>query len=529
MNKYIRKNRSQLIWAIVCIFINTLVAVALQFFKGDVLDYALAGDVGTTIKYALLLIGAILIEVGFYFLYNLLSARFVVNCTQGLKADIFNSLLNRTFIQYKEHPQGEYIARYTTQADLIKERWFSMLPMLWEIVLKVLFVSAALFLLDWRIALITIFLLTTPLYVPKLIEKRLQKAQKDYVEAVEINLAKINDWLSGFEVIKNFSIEHHIMRQFCDANDNTMDKMFKDTRLGLLSRLITTLISYLSYFIILAFSAYLVLVGEFSAGDFFVAIGMIDQLSYPLISLSGIIRQLIAVRPNCLDMAAFIASAPSTTKGKGISKLDTKICFSDVSFSYDETKPVLRNFNLVIEKGKRYLIKGPSGCGKTTLINLMLRYFNADQGNITVDGVPIENYDDTYDLMTVVRQETILFHDTLRNNLTLYREGTNTPLISLLTTLGLGKFANTNALDSMVTENGTNLSGGEKKRICLARALLRNTEVLILDEPLANLDSVTARAIETLLLSLKGRTLIIVSHQFSPDLIMGFDKVVEMG
>lgn len=228
-------------------------------------------------------------------------------------------------------------------------------------------------------------------------------------------------------------------------------------------------------------------------------------------------------------METFIEATPAKAKGSTIAKLNNEIRLSNISFSYDKTKPLLSNFNLVLEKGKRYLLKGPSGCGKTTLTNLMLRYYDPDKGQITIDGVPIANYDPTYGLITVVRQETILFHDTLRNNLTMYQKVDDPLLISLLNTLGLSKFAHSNALDMMVTENGANLSGGEKKRICLARALLRDTEVLILDEPLDNLDSATARAIETLLLNLKERTLIVVSHQFSPDLIKGFDKVVEMG
>jgi ABC-type multidrug transport system fused ATPase/permease subunit len=183
----------------------------------------------------------------------------------------------------------------------------------------------------------------------------------------------------------------------------------------------------------------------------------------------------------------------------------------------------------VIEKGKRYLLQGPSGYGKTTLINLLLRYFDPDTGQILIDGDSITNYDDTYGLMTVVRQDNVLFHDTLRNNLTMYKEADDTTLISLLNSLGLSKFANEKGLDTIVTESGTNLSGGEKKRICLGRALLRESEVLILDEPLANLDPISARAIETFLLNLGDRTMIVVSHQFSSDLLNGFDGVIEFG
>ncbi|MBR4659391.1 MAG: ATP-binding cassette domain-containing protein [Clostridia bacterium] len=123
----------------------------------------------------------------------------------------------------------------------------------------------------------------------------------------------------------------------------------------------------------------------------------------------------------------------------------------------------------------------------------------------------------------------MLFCDTLRNNLTMFGDVPDERLVELLNGLGLSKFANREALDSVIEENGANLSGGEKKRICLARALLRDTDVLILDEPLANLDEATAGKIEDLLLSIKGKLLLVVSHQFTEEKLPMFDGVLNMG
>ncbi|MBQ7145464.1 MAG: ABC transporter ATP-binding protein [Lachnospiraceae bacterium] len=528
MKKYQKQNGAYFVSALVFIFISNAFAVILQFFKGDVLDYAIAGETQTTIKYAVLLIVFILGEILFYFGYKQFSARFVVGCTKLLKRDIFESIIQRGYVDFKQLPQGEYIAKYTNEADTIKARQFQMLPLFWDILFMIIFVSIALFVLDWRIALITIGLLTTPLYIPKLIEKRLQTAQTEYLKAVETNLAKVNDWLSGFEIIKNFSIERKIISKFDEVNDLTMKKLLRDTTLGAVSQLITTLISYLSYFVVLVFATWLVLKGDFSAGNFFVAIGMIDQLSYPLISLAEIIRQLVAIRPSCRSMEAFIAEGRSKSNGRPLTALTNGISYRDVTFGYAGEKPILRHFNFDAQRDKRYLIKGPSGCGKTTAVNLLLRYFDVNDGSIEIDGVPISEYGSTYDCMTVVRQEAVLFHDSLRNNLTMYSDISDGTLIEMLDGLGLNKFANVDALEQEITENGSNLSGGEKKRICLARALLRNTDVLILDEPLANLDEATAGKIEDLLLSIKNKLLLVVSHQFTEEKTKQFDQVLVM-
>ncbi len=528
MKKYHKRNRAAFFGALICIFISHALAVVLQFFKGEVLDHAIAGELNHTIRYGALLISFIMGECLFFYLYKRCSARFVVGCTRLLKRDIFESILQRDYITYKKQQHGAYIAKLQNDAEVIRDRRFSMLPMLFDVLFTIVFVSAALFLLDWWLALITIVLLTTPLYLPKLIEKRLQNAQSAYLNAVEESLKRINDWFSGFEIIKNFSVEKQILRRFDESNDLVSEKLLKDQMLGAVSQLITTLISYVSYFIVLAFAAWLVLQGQFSAGQFFVAIGMIDQLSYPLISLAEIIRQLVAIKPACAEMARFIAEDTGALKGKTLQQMKDGVRFRDVSFSYSDAVPILKHLDLSAKFGEKVLIKGPSGCGKTTAVNLLLRYYDTSVGSITVDGIPITEYGSTYDCITVVRQEAVLFRDTLRNNLTMFRDIPDETLIEILQKLELSRFANSGALDSLIAENGANLSGGEKKRICLARALLRNTDVLILDEPLANLDDATAGKIEDLLLSIRGKLLFIVSHQFTAEKLRQFDVVLEM-
>ena len=526
MKTYEHANRRMYFAALLCTLLSSVFAVALQFFKGAVLDHALAGQFAETVRYALLLIAFILLEVGGYYLSTRFSDRYVIGCFSQLRQDLFDSILRRDYVAYKQRPQGEYIAKFTSEAETIRDRRFRMKPYLWEILFKIILVAAALFRLDWRIAILTIALLTTPLYIPKLIEGRLQKAQTDYLRAMEDNLTRVTDWLSGFEILKNFSVEDRIRTRFREANFDAMEKLGRDNRLGAVSQLITTLISYLSYYIVLVFSGWLVLRGDFSAGDFFIAIGMIDQLSWPLISLANIIRQLLSVKPVCEDMAAFLREAPEKCAASSPDALRSELRFREVSFSYDGLRPILDRFSLTVKKGEKHLLKGPSGCGKTTAVNLLLRYYDPCAGTIELDGVPIEAFSGTYGLMTVVRQEATLFRDTLRNNLTLYQPIDDGRLREVLAQVGLSRLAN--ALDEPVAEDGGNFSGGEKKRICLARALLRDTEVLLLDEPLANLDPETAQRIEDLLLSIRDRTMIVVSHQFTETKLARFDQVTNL-
>lgn len=527
MKNYHKTNLRWFLGALASAFVSNCFAVVLQFFKGSVLDEAVAGHAASAVQAAGILFGLILCESLAFLCYRLLRARYSVGCTRLLKQDIFDSILRRDYVEYKQYQQGAYISRYTNEADAIRENRFELLPLFWEIFSQIVLVSGALFVLDWRIALVTLGLLTTPLYIPKLIEKRLQRAQTEYLKALESSLSKASDWLSGFEIIKNYSIERRICSMFETANNASMEKLYRNKQVHSVAQLLSTLISYLSYFIVLCCSAWLVLEGEFSAGDFFVAIGMINQLSFPLVSLADVIRQLIAVRPACKGMEEFISAGNCAEEQHGINGFENEIRFQNVTFAYEGRPPVLRDFNLSIRKGGRYLLQGPSGCGKTTAVNLLLKYFRVNSGSITIDGKDLEEAGSPYGCMTVVRQEPVLFHDTLRNNLTMYRDIPDQELVKVLTELGLERFAETCALDMLITEDGANLSGGEKKRICLGRALLRNTEIVIFDEPLANLDQATVSRVENLLLSIPDKTVLIVSHQFSPEKLGAFHQVVD--
>ena len=160
MKIYEYANRRSYRAALLCTLLSSVCAVALQFFKGAVLDHALAGQMEQTLCYALLLIGFILLAVGGYYLFLRFSDRYAIGCISALRRDIFDSILDRDYVSYRAHTQGEYIAKYMTEAETIRDRRFRMKPMLWEILFKVFLVAFALFRLDWRVAVITIGLLT---------------------------------------------------------------------------------------------------------------------------------------------------------------------------------------------------------------------------------------------------------------------------------------------------------------------------------------------------------------------------------
>lgn len=501
MKNYVKEYWKTLAMAIIFAAISAIFAVGVQFIKGNVLDYAIARNTQYTFRYGLMLCMFIFIEIESYYLFDIKRFAFTVDTMKFLRKDYFMSLLKKSYPYFIKKNQGDYVAQYTDQMEKVQTMYFATIPLLFEVLIKVLIVSIALFRLDYRIAIITLLLLTTPLYVPKLLEKKLQLLQKENVECFENHVSRIVDWLSGFEVIKNYSIEKKILDKFNVSNDEVRERNYSMRKMSALARTITTILSYISHFIILISAAYLVLKGDFTAGQFFVAVGMVDQLSYPIISISTFIQDLVSIQPVCRGLEEFINYEEKNEKGICLNNSDiSNIVFDSVTFGYVEEQPILKNLNLEFKNNGKYLIQGESGSGKTTAINLIMGYFPPNSGQVTIADHNVIEIDNLSDFITIMRQDTLFFEDTLRNNITMYQQYPEEKILEALCMVGLSKYANKQSLDSMMLEGGINFSGGEKRRIALARSILRETPILILDEPLANLDDINADLIEDLIL-----------------------------
>jgi ATP-binding cassette subfamily C protein len=209
--------------------------------------------------------------------------------------------------------------------------------------------------------------------------------------------------------------------------------------------------------------------------------------------------------------------------------LKQTIAFQDVSFSYDDM-PVLEDVNFSLQKGQKYLVIGPSGGGKSTVLRLLRKYLNPSQGFITVDDAILKDIikTDYFSKIAHIEQNVFLFEDTLRNNLTLFKDYSDEHIHQAIARAGLKEFVSSNpeGLEYMLYDNGKNVSGGEKSRIAIARGLLNNAEIMLLDEAFASLDYDRVKDIETTLLNLEDITLINVSHVIVPENKARYDAIL---
>lgn len=528
MKKYIIRRKNEIFLIVTFSLIASFFGVVVQFLKGRILDIAIYGNSENMLFMIVILLTAILSEMILFYMYDCYSAKYSIGIGEELRNNFFDSLFCLRVMGFKSRKESEYVAEYTNRIDTINSYYFSIIPLLIEIVGKILIVSISLFILDYRIAILTLFLLTTPLYVPKIIEKRLKTSQQKKIEMFEKHLTKVVEWLSGFELITMFSIFGVIKDYYQQSLEEVSSSAFTAKKLSALSRLLSGLLSYLSHFIILTVAAILVSKKQFTAGEFFIAVGMIDQLSYPIISLSMYLKEIISTKSIAEDFVKGIENR-NVIEGQ-CERFDlidrvTNVDFKDVSFSYNESK-LIENFSLSVKAGEKCLIMGESGSGKSTLMDMLMGYYSPTKGEVLINGSDVSKVRNINQYISIMRQEAFLFEDSLRNNLTMFRDILDEELISVLKKVKLDKFADKESLDMCISLNGENLSGGEKKRVALARVLLSDTPIIILDEPLANVDTETVNRIEDAIVEFQGKTIFVVSHFFSKEKRYIFDREV---
>ena len=524
MKNYILKHKKELIKLILFIILASISAVFIQFFRGYVLDSAInkSRDI---IYYGITMFLLIVLEILFTYLFFTASNKLTSVYIEDLRSDIFRSILSKNYKDFYANDKGNYISKLINEVTLIDEKFFSNLCTFLQVSIKALLVLISIFLLNWKLSIIAIFLMTLPLYIPKLIQNKIKNLNSKYVNSINNLTSLLNDYLSGYEIIHNYSLTQIFIKKFIDKNYNTQYDFYKMRKISSLSRTLSMILSYFSFFIVVIFSTYLVFKGEFTAGEFFAAIGLVDQLSWPIISISINIQNFIAAKPVINSILPYINTINANTKNSNTDKI-SNIVFDNVCFSYNE-KQLIKNFNAEFKENKKYLIKGESGSGKTTLINLLLGFEKLDSGNIFINGKVCET-EDILGKISIVRQETFLFNDTIRNNISLHEDIEDENILKILNTVNLTKFSSVEDLDTIIENSGINLSGGEKRRIMLAKALIRKKDVLILDEPLANLDKNNAHLIEDLILKINDVTLIVISHTFSEEKLKEFDEIYSL-
>lgn len=383
-------------------------------------------------------------------------------------------------------------------------------------------------------------LIILPIYVIIFhkLSPRLRHASKDIQRHVAIMSGNIQERLSGISVIQSFAAEEHEHGQFTEDNETYIRKMLKRRNIHLYLSSTSITINHLSNGIILAVGGCLALSGKLSPGDVLAFILYVAQVYAPLGRLSEVnvqIQQALGSLERVFDIFRItpeiknLPNAVKQIKGNG------RLSFENVGFCYEKGRPILHEINLDIASGTKVAVIGPSGAGKTTLAALVPRLYDVAGGRIVIGSVDIRKVDLTAlrQAIGIVQQEPFLFSTTIRENI-LYgrRNATMDEIINATEAAHAHDFIKnlTKGYESVLGERGVNLSMGQRQRICLARTILKDPKILILDEATSSLDSESENLIHQALEGLmKNRTSLIIAHRLSTIINADFVIVLNEG
>lgn len=284
------------------------------------------------------------------------------------------------------------------------------------------------------------------------------------------------------------------------------------------------------FFVPLGLGTYLVLKGRFTTGGMLTAVQLMNYIVNPILNFSVIINKIKGIKPINKKLEKIICENNHVDTGTIKNNFNKSIELKGVSFSYNDEREILKDIDLIINKGEKIAIVGKSGSGKSTLLRLILRYYDNYDGKILIDGADSKDIklSSIYEMMSIIQQNVFMFDDSIESNIALYGDYSDDKIDRAINYSGLNELVKSlpNGKNTSVGENGSNLSGGEKQRISIARALIKNTPIILLDEATASLDAETSFEIENSLLDIEGLTCIVITHKLNPELLKKYNRII---
>ncbi len=543
---YIADNKRYLILLIISAILANVFMLAAPYLSGRAIDFIRGtGDVDfkmvlkfTGILFSVYLLNA-LFTWGMTVFTNVLSNRTI----EKMRSDAFMSISRLPLKFFDSHSHGDVISRLTNDIDAVSEGLLQGITQFFSGLVTVIGSLVIMFMLNWRITLCIIVITIICIFVSKAIATNSGKMFRMQAQTVgELN-GYVSETLGNLKVVKALGYEDRSSEKFVEINSRLYDCGQKAQFYSSLVNPTTRYINNLAYISVGVFGGLAAVMGHLSVGIISSFLIYATQFARPINDMTSVLTQLQSAQAAAARIFALNDMQPeeSDENRPDLEVRNGEVEFKDVDFSYDKNRELIKNLNITAKKGQRVAIVGPTGAGKTTIVNLLMNFYGVDNGAIIVDGQNIDSVtrDSLRRNFGMVLQDTWLFTGTVRENIAYGKENaTDEEIIAAAKAASADSFIRRlpDGYDTMITEDGGNLSGGQKQLLTIARAMLSNPRMLILDEATSNVDTMTEQRIQRAFLKMmEGRTSFIIAHRLSTireaDLILVMDagRIVEQG
>lgn len=524
-------NRARFVAALALTALDMPAALVGSWLIGEIIDVISAGDLARL--QSIFAFSAVFVVLAFAVttaMYRV-KCEFIRRALTQYKSLAFSRLSEKSIRAFSRENTGSYLSLLTNDVASVEEGYLKRGFLL--VYYALLFVGTLVMMLLYSplLTLVAVGLSLLPIAASVLMGRELAVRERAVSDDNEAFVSQLRDLLAGFSVIKSFKAEEQA-RDLFDAANGRVEKT-KRRRYWwecLVSAVSGNLCASVLQFGVFLVGAWLAIEGQITAGTVLIFVNLCNYLMQPI----NIVPQYWASRQAASGLVEKLAEATRENAERAGEKVEPPlrrgIEVSHVSFGYAPGVPVLRDVSLEFSAGRSYAVVGASGSGKSTLLNLLMGGYDGYEGSITIDGHELRGVDagSLYDLVSLIDQSVFLFDDTIRANVTMFRDFPDEAVDDAVRRAGLAELVAEKGSDFRCGENGALLSGGERQRVSIARALLRRTPVLLVDEATASLDNQTARAVGEEILGLEGLTRVVVTHRLEASLLARYDEVVAM-
>lgn len=449
------------------------------------------------------------------FLVNFLKSKFMKSSISRMKTQYMQKVFKKNINEFQKDNNAIYLSNLTNDYDQIEQNFLE--PMI-EIMFSFAQFAAGVVLfsiVNPVILFMALGLVIINIVISSLSSKPLNKHNKERSNLFGGYTSYIKEALSAFHIIKNNNLDEKVREDYKHKSTVIQQKGYVIDRIKTFIFAIQHINFAITFTGLIVIVGFMSIKGAITFGSVVLIVQSAEKIVWPIQVFAESLPKILSVKSIFKKIDDALVNKTDYPETQDFNGFSNTIEVKDVVFGYDDNK-VLNQANLSFHKGGKYLLIGPSGGGKSTVLKLLRKYFNPEAGEILIDGIPLKDIkkDQYFSNIANVEQNVFLFEDTIRNNLTLYREYTNEEIQDAIARAGLSDFIDSlpEGLDTMIYDNGKNISGGEKSRLVIARGLLSKASILFLDEAFANLDNEKAKAIEKSILNLENVTVINVSH-----------------
>lgn len=543
--KYIGKYKFSFIISLVLTLFSTVCTLYIPVLAGDAIDMIVGkGNVnfaGLTKILILILVAIIIGGISQYFT-NTLNNRMANNTVKDMRTDAFNNLQYVPVSYIDSRNTGDIVSRIIADAEQFSDGLILGFQNLFSGVITILGTLFFMFTINIWLALIVLVLTPLSLFVSKFISKRTYKYFKKQSEQRGKETSYIEEMLSNIKVVKSYHREDENSENFDVINEELGKDSLNATFFSSLTNPCTRFVNSIVYAVVGLSGALFAINGIITVGNLSASLAYANQYTKPFNDITGVITELqnaIACAGRLLEVID--AKRENDAKGQLPSNVKGDFTVSDVAFSYDKNKELIKNLSFELKSGQRLAVVGPTGCGKTTLINLLMHFYDIDSGSIKVDSVDINTVSrkSLRQNVGMVLQDTWLKSGTIKENIVFGNENvTDEQVVEAAKKSHAHSFIKKlhNGYDTFIGEDGGSLSTGQKQLICITRLMLNPPPILILDEATSSIDLLTEQRITRSFMKLmKDRTSFVVAHRLKTIvesdliLVMKDGKVIESG